>query len=194
MAILVASSLLFPPSPFAVPCRKPFPPPAIQSADGKLHHLLYRSPPLTINQHGSSSAPTTTRRLSHYAHLASKLVLSGRLNEFLTIAESILTSDVITAAESASFMSRIEAKFFSEGISAVISDGGLVDVLDFLGSADKLGIKPLPLLVGSAITAFEAESIRLMHQGRLEEFARLMEILAGKLNQLSFNSYRLFHY
>ncbi|KAK8919243.1 Pentatricopeptide repeat-containing protein [Platanthera zijinensis] len=179
MAILVASRLLLPPPPLAVPSRKPFPPPASQSADGKLHHLLCRSLPLTINQHGSSSAPTTTRLLSHYAHLASKLVLSGRLNEFLTIAESILTSDAITAAESAGFMARIEAKFFSEGISAVISDGRLVDVLDFLGSADKLGIKPLPLLVGSAIKAFEAESRRLIHQRRLEEFVRLMEILAG---------------
>lgn len=184
MAIIVASTLLLLPSPLAVPRRKLLPPPAIQSADGKLHHLLCRSLPLTIYQHGSSSSsssPTTPRLLGHYANLASKLVLSGRLNEFLTIAESILTSDAITAAESSGFIDRIEEKIFSEGISAVISDGRLADVLDFLGRADRLGIRPLPLLAGSAIRAFEAESRRLMNQGRLEEFVRLMEILAGML-------------
>ncbi|XP_020591216.1 pentatricopeptide repeat-containing protein At5g02830, chloroplastic isoform X2 [Phalaenopsis equestris] len=179
VGVLTASSLLPPPS-LALQRQKPLPPPWSHRADCRPLHTLHPSPVLlSVNHPGPSSTPTTSRLLKNYARLASKLALSGLFHEFLTIAESILASDAITAAESSRFIARIEANMVSRGIVAVIGDGRLDDAVDLLCRADKLGIRPLDLLDGSAIKAIKAECGRIMQRGCLEEYVRLMEILAG---------------
>ncbi|KAI0526825.1 hypothetical protein KFK09_002417 [Dendrobium nobile] len=180
VAVLAASISLLPTWSNAITCRKPLPPPSSNHADCKTLDPLRLSPSfLSIKQCVPSAAPSTSHLLKHYARLASKLALTGRLHEFLTISEGILTSDAINFVDRSRFISRIEAKLISRGIAAVIDDGRLEDVIDLLGRLDKLGIRPFSLLDGSAIKAIRDECGRLMHHGSLEEFVRLMEILAG---------------
>ncbi|XP_028548148.1 pentatricopeptide repeat-containing protein At5g02830, chloroplastic isoform X2 [Dendrobium catenatum] len=180
VAVLAASISLLPTWSNAITRRKPLPPPSSNHADCKSLDPLRLSPSLlSIKQCVSSAAPSTSHLLKHYARLASKLALTGRLHEFLTISEGILTSDAINFVDRSRFISRIEAKLISRGIAAVIDDGRLEDVIDLLGRLDKLGIRPFSLLHGSAIKAIRDECGRLMHHGSLEEFVRLMEILAG---------------
>ncbi|XP_072984153.1 pentatricopeptide repeat-containing protein At5g02830, chloroplastic [Typha latifolia] len=126
----------------------------------------------------SSSDLSTRRLLKYYARLASKLAGSGRLREFLMLAESVLTSEAV-ANESPQFAARLSPRLISEGIASVLRRGNLEAVLDFVKDAERLGICTPALFDESAMGALAVECRRLVDQERLEEFVGLMETLAG---------------
>lgn len=127
----------------------------------------------------STSAAATRRLLKYYARLASKLAQSGRLRDFLMVAESVLTSDAV-AADAPQFVARISSRMVSEGIASVLGGGNLEEVLDFVREVERLGISAASLFDESAMGTLAVECRRLVNQERLEEFVGLMETLAGK--------------
>lgn len=127
----------------------------------------------------STSAAATRRLLKYYARLASKLAQSGRLRDFLMVAESVLTSDAV-AADAPQFVARISSRMVSEGIASVLGGGNLEEVLDFVREVERLGISAASLFDESAMDTLAVECRRLVNQERLEEFVGLMETLAGK--------------
>ncbi|XP_008792463.2 pentatricopeptide repeat-containing protein At5g02830, chloroplastic isoform X1 [Phoenix dactylifera] len=179
-AFLVASSILpHPKKPSSPPRRsqrrRPRPPQKPLLARPPLLSDVRRD--LTAPS-ASASAADTRRLLKYYARLASKLARSGRLRDFLMVAESVLTSDAV-AADAPQFVARISARMVSEGITSVLGDGNLEGVLDFVREAERLGISAASLFDESAMDTLAVECRRLVNQERLEEFVGLMETLAG---------------
>ncbi|XP_020086824.1 pentatricopeptide repeat-containing protein At5g02830, chloroplastic isoform X4 [Ananas comosus] len=141
--------------------------------------LTSPSSPSTSAASAAAAASTRRRILTYYARLASKLARSGRLRDFLMVAESILTSDAAADDDSPQFVARLGVRMVSEGVSSLLWRGRLQEVLDFVREAERIGISSPLLFDATAMDDLATECRRLLDQDRLEEFVVLMETLAG---------------
>lgn len=94
------------------------------------------------------------------------------------IAESVLATDAVSAGQS-QFVARLNTRLISKGLSSILRRGELEDVMEFLRSVDKLGIRPSALFDNVAAEDLGVQCRRLVHNGRVEEFVHVMETLAG---------------
>ncbi|CAA7406282.1 unnamed protein product [Spirodela intermedia] len=136
-------------------------------------------PANTTTSPATKTADVANRSLlKYYAALASKLAGSGRLQDFLMIAESVLASDAVSAGQS-QFVARLDTRLVSKGLSSILRRGELEEVMEFLTSVDKLGIRPSALFDNVAAEDLAVQCRRLVHNSRVEEFVHVMETLAG---------------
>ncbi|CAA6669334.1 unnamed protein product [Spirodela intermedia] len=94
------------------------------------------------------------------------------------IAESVLASDAVSAGQS-QFVARLDTRLVSKGLSSILRRGELEEVMEFLTSVDKLGIRPSALFDNVAAEDLAVQCRRLVHNSRVEEFVHVMETLAG---------------
>ncbi|MQL77329.1 hypothetical protein Taro_009722, partial [Colocasia esculenta] len=190
--VLIGSSLAFPPrhSPsiprrrYQPQRRRRKPSHATPWRPNPSTHPLPRSPLLydvrrdLIVSSSNACAEANRGLLKYYAALASKLAGSGRLEDFLMVAESVLASDAVAAGNS-QFVARIDTELVSRGLSAVLRRGELGEVMEFLGRVDKLGIRPSALFDRVAAEDLADQCRRVWRCGEVEEFVGLLETLAG---------------
>lgn len=112
--------------------------------------------------------------LHYYALLASRLAQSGRLTDFLLISESILSG-----GPHPRFLAAISVRMVSQGIAAVLKQGGLDRVLDFMRGLERVGIRPHHFFHETSTHCLALECISLVEEGRLEEFVAAIETLSG---------------
>ncbi|CAA2972374.1 pentatricopeptide repeat-containing At5g02830, chloroplastic [Olea europaea subsp. europaea] len=112
----------------------------------------------------------------YYAELASKLAEDGRFEDFLMIAEIM----VVSGLKGREFVSLLNAKAVSSGITRMLDDGKVKSVVELILSGFmKLAIDPIQLFDGAAIEALKRECYRVMKLGEVEQIVSLMDTLHG---------------
>ncbi|XP_077217484.1 tetratricopeptide repeat (TPR)-like superfamily protein isoform X2 [Tasmannia lanceolata] len=165
---LMASSILVPPKPYS---HHPFgskPYSTKPSNNSSSKPFPRRSPLLTEIR--LNPTPAHHSHLKYYAHLVSKLVETGKFNDFLMIAESVLVSGA---------HSSMDIELILVGISDLLRNGKIQTLIGILDKLEKLGFRPLSMFDGSTRALLALECPRLVKNGRLEELVGLMEVLAG---------------
>ncbi|KAG6499882.1 pentatricopeptide repeat-containing protein At5g02830, chloroplastic-like [Zingiber officinale] len=173
LAAVSASSSAVLSSTSAASNRKPSPPRSRKPPRRPAKKPLLADVRLAAPRHNNDSDAPDRHLLKHYASLASKLAKSGKLRDFLMIAEGVI------AAGFAQFVVRIDPRMISEGIVCLLRDGSLAEVVEFASEAERIGLCLASLFDESALEALRLECRRLLDDGRLEQFVELMETLAG---------------
>nr|AYM00956.1 pentatricopeptide repeat protein [Salvia miltiorrhiza] len=124
----------------------------------------------------SSSRWTNRQSLAYYSKLASKLAEDGKFEDFLMIAESVVSSGV----KMSEFLALLKSEHLVSGIVRVLRDGNLDSVVGTLfNGIRKLGVEPVGLFDAVAIESLKAECRRLLKGGEVERLVSLMEMFAG---------------
>lgn len=166
-----SSAVLSPTS--AASNKKPSPPRSRKPPRRPAPKPLLADVRLATPRHNNDSDAPDRHLPKHYARLASKLAKSGKLRDFLMIAEGVI------AAGFPQFVARIDPRITSKGIVSLLRDGSLAEVAEFASEAARIGLCPASLFDESALEALRLECRRLLDDGRLEQCVELMETLAG---------------
>lgn len=166
-----SSAVLSPTS--AASNKKPSPPRSRKPPRRPAPKPLLADVHLATPRHNNDSDAPDRHLPKHYARLASKLAKSGKLRDFLMIAEGVI------AAGFPQFVARIDPRITSKGIVSLLRDGSLAEVAEFASEAARIGLCPASLFDESALEALRLECRRLLDDGRLEQCVELMETLAG---------------
>ncbi|KAL5716875.1 hypothetical protein ACHQM5_009986 [Ranunculus cassubicifolius] len=166
-----------------------FLPPSRDSSTGKYtaSKNIHITPPAKLSSRSTTSSPRPSQKSRHqnviqnqnqnyYGELASKLAGDGKFEDFIMIAETVLAS---SKGDPALFVSSLNTKLVSLGVSNLISQGKFPYVFQIFTRIHKLGILPCTLFHHNGKSVFHLECRRLLKARNLKDLLHFMEKLAG---------------